>query len=334
MKIQLLIAMDDNDYTEFLSQVLAEKYADTFAVSVCSSPDRFGSVTAGGRYDVVLLAPVFAAYAHPDAGKLAFLLWDGMETLGEETGPYTVVRKYQRISTLVSTVLEQYAKIAGQDGALQENRARITVVWSPIGGSGKTTVALACAAQRVSEGKSAVYLNLETFSGEPAYFPQMGKSISTILGRLDDNIKYLLQSIRQEDNGSGINYFCRVENYDDMAILTAEDVRMLAQGCAEGVDELVVDLPSIYDQRTLQMLDMADTVLLVVNASPVGLAKWSQFCTQNNVFEQIASKSILVSNQGAKVDASRLAGMIALPCVQSNDPIVVYKTLSAGYFRQ
>lgn len=40
MKIQLLIASDDDDYREQLSQVLTERYSDTFEVSVCSSAPR------------------------------------------------------------------------------------------------------------------------------------------------------------------------------------------------------------------------------------------------------------------------------------------------------
>ena len=37
MKIQLLIASTDNDYVEHISMVLAEKYADTFELSICSN---------------------------------------------------------------------------------------------------------------------------------------------------------------------------------------------------------------------------------------------------------------------------------------------------------
>ena len=37
MKIQLLIASGDSGYTEHLSNVLAEQYADVFEVSIVSS---------------------------------------------------------------------------------------------------------------------------------------------------------------------------------------------------------------------------------------------------------------------------------------------------------
>ena len=40
MKIQLLIALNDIDYTEHLSKVLSEKYADRFEISICSSAER------------------------------------------------------------------------------------------------------------------------------------------------------------------------------------------------------------------------------------------------------------------------------------------------------
>jgi MinD-like ATPase involved in chromosome partitioning or flagellar assembly len=212
------------------------------------------------------------------------------------------------------------------------DKARITAVWSPAGGTGKTTIALALAAHRVSAGKQAVYLNLENFFSTAAYFPESGKSISRVFEKLEANVQMFLQGIRQQDSGSGIAYFCGPENYDDMNILTADDVETLIKACAIGADDLVVDLSSQCDERVQRVFDLAQTVLLVADASSASQAKMWQFTSQHNVFAKIQSKAIFVNNKGAKLIDENSNKTINLPLAQSSDPVFLFKMLSSGNF--
>ena len=102
-------------------------------------------------------------------------------------------------------------------------------------------------------------------------------------------------------------------------------------GCAKGVDELVIDLSSVCNEKICKILDFANQIFIVLDGSRTGSAKWSQFQTQNNVYEQIRSKVILVGNKGATLDASAVNGLVSLPFVQPSDPVAVYKTLSASF---
>ena len=145
------------------------------------------------------------------------------------------------------------------------------------------------------------------------------------------NVELLLHSIRQQDASSGIIYFTRPDNYDDINILTCDDLRKLINGCAKGIDELVVDLSSICDERTRKLFDFANQILVVLDGTRTSSAKWVQFQTQNNVYEQIRSKIKLIANKGAKLDGSSVNGLVSLPFVQTSDPVTVYKTLSASF---
>lgn len=328
MKIQLLIALSDGDYTEHLSAVLAEKHADTFEVSVCTSRELFDDMLVRRKFDVALLEPSLAAGANLQNIRLPLMLWDGASAESGANSNLRPIRKYQRISEITRDLLEQYAEVASVTGGFGSGNGNITVVWSPAGGTGKTTVALAYAAQRVSGGKQVTYLDLEYFSSAFAYFPEAGKSISRAFERIDGNLEILLKSIRQQDNGSGITYFLPPENYDDMNELTVEDIVVLARACAKGMDELVIDLPSICDKRTRQLMDIADKVLLVTDYSRTAQVKLDQFLTQHNVFERIRAKTMLVANKGAKIVKLPIEVVYSLPYVQSGDTVDVYKTLS------
>lgn len=331
-KIQLLIAVSDMDYSEHLSRVLMEKYEELFEISVCSSAERLRGLTEK-HYDAALIDAQLMQSMPARAATLPLLLHNEMEELPASAQGMKFIEKYQRISLIVSQLLEQYADAVPGSSMFGGSKGTVTVVWSPAGGCGKTTTALALAAQRVAEGRKTAYLNLESFSSTAAYFPQTGKSISTVFGKLDSNVEALLQSIRQQDSGSGIYYFCQPENYDDINVLSPEDVVLLATNCARIVDELVIDLSSSCDEKTKRLLTLADAVLLVQDATQTAHVKLSQFCTQNSIFKEIFPKTVVVANRGSKIEGVK-APVVSLPVVQSENAAVVFKTLSAGYFEK
>ena len=331
MKIHLLIADGDRDYAEHFSRILLEKYTNMFEVSSCSTAGQLVEILSQHEYDVALLSPVLAESANLHGVRLPLLLWDGAST-GWKEGMDSL-RKYQRISIIVGEILERYAEVSSFGIDPNGNRARITVVWSPAGGVGKTTVALAYAAQKISKGRRAVYLDLEPFSSVPAFFQGNGKSISTIFEKLDQRAGLTLQSIRQEDSGSGIYYFCRPENYEDISILTEADVVQLAGAAAVETDELIIDMGSGYDERIAALLGLADTVLFVVDGSKLCRTKWEQFQTQHELHEKLRGKGTLVVNRGGRYSTPQSMPIVNLPLVRSDEPGVVYKTLSSGYFQ-
>lgn len=328
MKIQILIGVDDADYLDHLSRVLSQRYADEFEVSACSAKERLEKLMSQRRFRIALLSPALVDDTVRKNIELPLLLWDGEQQLPSAAEGLKRLRKYQRISMITRGILEQYAGISGRSSAEKSLLGHITAVWSPAGGSGKTTVAMACAARRVSQGKKTIYLDLEHFSSTKVYFRETGKSISAVFEKLDEDVAVLLRSIQQEDVGSGIWYYCQPANYDDMNILTPEDLAALVGGSGACADELVIDLPSVCDEKVQRLLELADCVLVVADQTPTARAKLEQFLTQHSVYRDIAEKTKLVSNKGARIDGAQ----VQLPLVQSGDPIVVYKTLSANNF--
>lgn len=326
MIMRLLIVAGDRDYVEHLSGVLAEKYSDTFEVHVCSSVDMLREIFTGRKFDVALIEPAFVGEASLSGIKLSLILRsaDDRTPVPEKLDG---VAKYQRVSSIVREILDKYAR-ANPDMDMGGGEARLTAVWSPRGGSGKTAVALACAAGKVAAGKKVAYFSLQPFSDGAAYFQQTGKSVSTIFGENGGSLGLLAQSIRLQDRGSGILYFCDPTNYDDICELTGGDIEALLKGLTYGTDELVVDLPSEWNEKISRVFDMADTVMAVIDRKHD--PKWEQFSSQHNVYERIKDKLVTVANKGASTE--EISAATALPRVPSENPVVVYKTLSA-YFK-
>ena len=331
MRIQLLIAVEDCDYAAHLSGVLAENHADSINVSVCSSPELLPEQLATRKFDVALLDMPMIGEADLQSIHLPLILWSEEDSAQGAPEDIKRIRKYRRISTMVSEVLELYARVMKNECGSYSKKSRITAVWSPAGGVGKTTTALAYAAGKATEGKQVLYLNLEPFSSVRAYFADTGKSISTAFEMLETgegNIKMLVRGIRQQDSADEIAYFCRPENFDDMNILTPENIAELIDACSEAADELVIDLSSACDERTRVAFDLADKILLVTDSSYTAQIKYSQFASQHNIFQRYKDKASLVANRGAAICESFADTIIYLPLVQSTDAATIYKTLS------
>jgi len=333
MRIKLLIATGDTDYADHLSALLSEQYADTFDVCVSRTPERLHELLENAGFDVALLEPAWVPEISLSMITLPMILWekDGDdEGMPEQLGK---VYKYRRVSSIVSGVLEQYARVTADARGCDAGRARITAVWSPAGGVGTSTVALAYAAGKASAGKQAFYLNLESFSSVPIYFPETGKSISVVFEMLenhDGNVSTLIRGIRKQDAESHISYFCRPDNFDDINILTAENVSALIAACAAASDELIIDLSCVCDERTRRVFESADRVLLVTDPSGTAQLKLSQFVFQNDVFKRIRSKTTLVANRNAAANGLPVDSAIRLPFIQSANAVTVYKALAGS----
>ena len=330
----MLIATEDKNYSESISDYISERYGNTVDVSVCSAPEYLEKMLAGKRYDVALVEHVFFERINPEDVQLVVLLVDD-DVLTDVSKATPSVTKYQRISSIVSDILERYSKFSGRKHDAGVKIGNVTAIWSPAGGVGKTTVSLAHASSMADDGGKVFYLNLEAFSSMSTYFEETGKSISNVfemLGNDEGDIKMLIQGIcKQED---GITYLNSPNNYADMQVLSVENVIELISACAALTDELIVDLPCQCDSRTQQVLEFADNVLIVTDSIKTSEVKLLQFMKQNTIFESICDKVALVENKGAVVSDAiisqfdEIPARLQLPFVPHDDERVVYKELS------
>ena len=95
----------------------------------------------------------------------------------------------------------------------------------------------------------------------------------------------------------------------------------------------MVDLGSGCDRKTRRILELAAQVLLVTDGSQAARIKCGQFRAQHDLYALLADRLTVVANRGARGAAQAGERTVSLPLVQSDDPVVVYKTLSAGYFQ-
>lgn len=130
MKIRLLIASPDLDYTEYLSKVLVEKYADVFEVSVCSNEDRLNEMVSGNRADIVLAEAELASSVGLHSVRLPLIFSDERNRGGMSGEGYKGIKKYQRISYLVKEIIGAYAEVSSNSEVYGSLSAQITAFCS------------------------------------------------------------------------------------------------------------------------------------------------------------------------------------------------------------
>ncbi|MCL2046800.1 MAG: hypothetical protein FWG88_10515 [Oscillospiraceae bacterium] len=337
MRTHLLVASTDYSYTQHLSKVIAEEHMEVFELSICNTLESLYEQLAIKKYDIAIMDAGLMEAADLISIHLPLLLWSEIETENSIDEKIIRIRKYQRISSMMSTILELYAKSLPNLRSPEGNRAHITAFWSPVGGVGKTTAALAYCAKSAIQGKQVLYLSLEQFSSTHTYFDESGKGISSVFEMLESgegNIEILIRSLCNFDKESGISYFSRPDNFDDMNILTAQSIIELVDACARITDELVIDMSSTCDQRTQAVFEISDKIYMVADSSYTSQVKYEQFTSQHNIFDHIRGKTVFIANKGAILSAAYMDEIISFPHVALPDPINVYKSLSGISFNE
>jgi len=343
MKVKLLVATTDAEYAGLISNNISEHHASVIDISVCSTLECLRDTLKKQKFDVALIDATLAAATEISSIHLPLLLWsEGEDSTDEVPQELGKVNKYQRISSIVATILERYAPVSARRHDSGLKNANITAVWSPAGGVGKTTVALAYALSKIStdsmprdsltQNKEVFYLNLENFSSIPGFLNKTGKSISTVFEMLDSpdgNIEILIQGICCRDKG--IMYLNKPDNYDDMNILTGGNVRELVSSCSTLADELVIDLSCACDTRTESVFDAADRIFIITEQSALAGVKLMQFISQNGIFERIKEKIVYIANKGAVAAGLHTDTLVSLPFIKTDDTAVITGMLAESF---
>jgi pilus assembly protein CpaE len=179
-------------------------------------------------------------------------------------------------------------------------RGRTVAVLGAKGGVGTTTVACEVAASLARAGARVAALDAKTSFGDlalrldatPAY------TLADVAARGDDLDAAFLASVACRTE-SGVHVVAAPNDPEEAEAIEPRHVEHGLELLLTEFDFVVVDLPRVTDELSLQLLDRADQVLLVATADVVCLARARQHA---RLLEQLghAAKVRLVLNRSAK----------------------------------
>lgn len=311
MNISIAVADVNMVYLEKLVEVLQE-YED-LSVSMYTNAKILEQELQSKRYDIVLFDPDISESRMVFSNvKLAVCLYS--EDAGNSSlyADYEKVMKYQRISMIYKEVIKLYADKAGYRADFNnEQSSKIVAVYSPVGGSGKTTVALSLASKFSNRGKRVLFLSMEQLDSS-AYFNPHTEETDCITGLLEAvsenaNMELKLKGILK----SGLNGMAYVEGFErivDFNIVSKEEASELLEKIRKyaSAEVIVVDMESRLDAIGYAVFEKADHVVVVERPGEIPTQKINMFAQQAVVVEHsrkmlklcnFADKNVKTDNQ-------------------------------------
>ena len=285
MNISIAIVDNNRLYLERLVEVLQE-YED-LSVSIYTNSELLEKSLEVKKYDSVLFNPdICDEKIRFSNVKLPICLYSNEEKNAVLYSEYNKVIKYQRISKLYKDIIKLYADKAGDIPDFDNiHRSKVVAVYSPIGGSGKTTVALAMASMISSLGENVLYLNAEQLDSSSCLNEHTvdEDGITILLEALEENINFelKLKGIVKKgiDGFSYIEGFERIVDYNSVSNEEAEAVleKIIRYG---NYGVVIVDMGSCLNEIGKAVFEKADRIIIVEKPGDVSMKKIEMFSKQ------------------------------------------------------
>lgn len=301
MIIKVAIADKNKEYIERLVVGL-EKYSD-ISLAVYSDEESLERAFQERKYDVFLFDPdVYmqsAAYFHARA-DLKILLDDKEKVVADVYANAKRVDKYQRVSKIYKKILELYSEVCGRGIAQENGYTSVVAYYSPVGGAGKTTLALISATKYAMLGKRTFYISFEDVASEDCYLPQDDEDgLSELMCHIErnTNLTMKIQGMLKCKNHNlfYLNHFRTPNDIYDMHIDELQELITAIRNTGL-FDVVIVDMGTAMDEKNMVLFEKADRIVIVERTDKISARKVNCFYSQQHIMNEYGNKMVRVIN--------------------------------------
>lgn len=306
-------------------------------------------VVAGERSATAICAEIRATPAMASIPVLCVCQSDDVEERIRflESGADDVVAKpfdARELEARVEALLLRFqrskdlAAVVSQDGVTMTNPRRMVAVYSPKGGVGTTMIAtnIAVVAAAGRPGRVAlVDLDLQ-FGGVATHLNLDPKQTLADVARDASALREpeLLRSYMIK-HASGLHVLCSPPTPELAELVTTEAVEQLLATLAEAYEQVVIDAGSILDERTMLVLEAAETVVLPVHPEIAALKAMHTLLDYLNEAGAVGTKALFVLNNAFARDILKLRDIEAalgtrIATDLPYDPFLYLKAINEG----
>lgn len=280
-KLNLVIADLDESYAKALSEYINSNHSTTFFVSCFTKADSFiRYMEQQPSVDILLISPDFydlsAGYTRI---SLKAVLSQGV--LCREYSGFQIINKYSTGEKLISEVIHLYSKLNPLELRFSQHsrNALLIGVYSPAGGTGKTTIATALSIQCMELGKQSFYLNLESIQSTGVFFKSDSKrNLSYVFYYLKEkskNLPFKMDGIKSTEVDVGVHYFNPPESPAEYEEINTDELEQLIKGI-KGMgcyDFIFIDMSNTFDMKNYKIMGLCDCIVLVTLQEPISVYK-------------------------------------------------------------
>ena len=290
MNISIAIADLNKDYVYRLTEVLQQNR--DLSISAFTSMEKLQEAMERNRFDVLLFDPdISRERLHVSGVKLALCLYSDECSNADLYRDYPKVIKYQRVSNIYKSILNEYADKAGYSIELDSRtNTKLIGVYSPVGGAGKTTVALAVACKLKLLGNSVLFFSTEQLESSSIVNSHEEDGIAILVESVNDenvNFKVKLTALTRHglDDIDYLEGFIKLVDYD---AVTGEEIEKVLKKIKTDSDYqyVIIDMDTNLDTINRNVFEAADQLLLVEKPGEIPNHKTEIFMKQVFVQEQ------------------------------------------------
>lgn len=301
MIIKIAIADKNLDYLKRLVSEL-EKYQglNLFAFS---DEESLSEAWDTRKFDVFVFSP--DVYTHETEysrvrANLKILLDDREVRSADSFLDAKCIEKYQRVSRIYKRILELYSECCGRGMEPGETDTALVSYFSPVGGAGKTTIALMTASKLAKQGKKTFYISLEDIASEDCYLPQSEeKGLSDLMRYLgtDTNIPMKLQGMMNCKMGS-LYYLNHFSSPNDVYDMDEEDLEALLDTVRNAglFDVVIIDMGTALSAKNRVVFDKSDRIVVVERTDALSARKMNCFFSQSHIMNDYGEKMLRIIN--------------------------------------
>lgn len=343
IKKKIVLADEDERYLKEIRYEFMEKVSKLELITFTKREMLYQYLEQGGEADILVVDESLVGgdldQVPMPAARIA--LSSSMSPIDG----FEVVKKYQRMESLINAILLKYAQESGSLEVVRgDSHTRLAAFYSPAGGTGKTTLALAMAAAAARKGLRTLYLNLEEIDSVQDVLGRTTNCLSDIFLALKTRgmqVGIKLQESIQMEPSAGFYYVSGVESISEYEEIDGEDMKKLLEAVRElsSYDLVILDQASGFAEKTAQILSEADVIFVPVVQGEGSISKLQRFLNETSLhgrYDPLFDKMSLILNQADPSDLgltwlpdvirSRIpccAGIAALPLLRKRRDILL-----------
>lgn len=291
-RLSLVIADTDEAYVESIVDYLMINHSQRFQVSSFTKREFLYEFLSGNtkKIDILLISNDLFSESLPKENITSIVLLVAGK-LPQEIEGTSSVSKYQHGDKLVGNIVSIFSEKTENPvvKAQGDKKTKVIAVYSPTGGSGKTTIAVCSSIQCARRGLGVFYLNLENLQSTPLFFNcSSDQNLSGILYFLKEKNKNLhlrIEGSRLVDAEHDVHYFSPPESIFDMEEAEPQELKTLIDELRtmSQYDIVFVDMSSDLNSRNIALLEACDEIILVLSQDAVSEVKADVFIKQLNI---------------------------------------------------
>lgn len=292
MAKRIIIADIQQEYVERLQAYLQKAYTGRYDIEVFDDKAKLVKHIATQKCDILLLAPqLYDQTLNLKHIKLPIILQKDHEILPSHEKLKWVIPKYTRVSTMVNYIEAQFEEV-------ERNRPLIYSMYSPAGGVGQTTMALAVALSYAQQNKKVMYVNLEAVDSTDMFMDTKSVLTKENLSKVGENkeIQFLREHIQQDPKTHIMCVKYHEIQWPNGLYENIGDMIEKIIDC-EIANIVVVDLGHAYDSLQKDLMEQSDYVLMVDDGRTHSQFKINQVLKQTQGTMLLNEKVRRVLNQ-------------------------------------